>query len=120
VVIPSDIAWKTARGLLEHGRVKSGYIGIAGQRVELPEGQRAEGRNEALLVIGVTADGPAARAGVMVGDVIVSFDGQAVTSPDDLLDLLVGERVGKAAAVGILRGGAAQTITVTVGERGAS
>jgi len=120
VVIPSDIAWKTARGLLEHGRVKSGYIGIAGQRVELPEGQRAEGRNEALLVIGVTADGPAARAGVMVGDVIVSFDGQAVTSPDDLLDLLVGERVGKAAAVGILRGGAARTITVTVGERGAS
>jgi len=120
VVIPSDIAWKTARGLLEHGRVKSGYIGIAGQRVELPEGQRAEGRNEALLVIGVTADGPAARAGVMVGDVIVSFDGQAVTSPDDLLDLLVGERVGKPAAVGILRGGAAQAITVTVGERGAS
>jgi len=120
VVIPSDIAWKTARGLLEHGRVKSGYIGIAGQRVELPEGQRAEGRNEALLVIGVTADGPAAKAGVMVGDVIVSFDGQAVTSPDDLLDLLVGERVGKPAAVGILRGGAAQTITVTVGERGAS
>ena len=120
VVIPSDIAWKTARGLLEHGRVKSGYIGIAGQRVELPEGQRAEGRNEALLVIGVTADGPAAKAGVMVGDVIVSFDGQAVTSPDDLLDLLVGERVGKPAAVGILRGGAAQTITVTVAERGAS
>jgi len=120
VVIPSDIAWKTARGLLEHGRVKSGYIGIAGQRVELPEGQRAEGRNEALLVIGVTADGPAAKAGVMVGDVIVSFDGQAVTSPDDLLDLLVGERVGKPAAVGILRGGAAQAITVTVGERGAS
>jgi S1-C subfamily serine protease len=120
VVIPSDIAWKTARGLLEHGRVKSGYIGIAGQRVELPEGQRAEGRDEALLVIAVTADGPAAKAGVIVGDVIVSFDGQAVTSADDLLDLLVGERVGKPASVGILRGGTAQTITVTVAERGAS
>jgi S1-C subfamily serine protease len=120
VVIPSDIAWKTARGLLEHGRVKTGYIGIAGQQVKLPEGQRAEGRDEALLVIGVSADGPAAKAGVMVGDLIVSFDGHAVTSPDDLLDLLVGERIGKPVSLGILRGTAAQTITVTVGERGAS
>ena len=120
VVIPSDIAWKTARGLLEHGRVKTGYIGIAGQRVELPEAQRAGGREEALLVIAVTGDGPAAKAGIMVGDVIVSFDGQPVTSPDDLLDVLMGDRIGKSAAVGILRGGAAQTVAVTVGERGAS
>jgi len=50
----------------------------------------------------------------------LSLDGQAVTSADDLLDLLTGERIGKAAAIGILRGGTAQTITVTVGERGAS
>jgi S1-C subfamily serine protease len=120
VVIPSDIAWNTARGLLEHGRVKSGYIGIAGQRVELPEGQRADGPDEALLVIAITPDGPAAKAGVIVGDVILSFDGQPVTSADDLLDLLTGERIGKAAAIGILRGGTAQTITVTVRERGAS
>ena len=120
VVIPADIAWKTAHGLLEHGRVKSGYIGIAGQQVQLPEGQRSEGRDEALLVIGVSGDGPAAKAGVMVGDVIVSFDGQPVTSPDDLLDLLTGERIGKTTAVGILRGGTAQTVPVTVGERGAS
>jgi S1-C subfamily serine protease len=120
VVIPSDIAWKTARGLLEHGRVKSGYMGIAGQRVELPEGHRVDGRDEALLVIAVTPDGPAAKAGLIVGDVILSFDGQAVTSADDLLDLLTGERIGKAAAIGILRGGTAQTITVTVRERGAS
>ncbi|HEY6214151.1 MAG TPA: S1C family serine protease [Vicinamibacterales bacterium] len=120
VVIPSDIAWKTARGLLEHGRVKTGYIGIAGQRVELSENQRANGRDEALLVIAVTTDGPAAKAGIMVGDVIVSFDGQAITSPDDLLDVLTGERIGTPAALGILRGGDARTVTVTVGERGAS
>lgn len=120
VVIPSDIAWKTARGLLEHGRVKSGYIGIAGQQVQLPESQRAEGREEALLVIGVSSGGPAAKAGVMVGDVIVSFDGQAITSPDDLLDLLTGERIGTAVALGIVRGTHAQRVTVTVGERGAS
>ena len=120
VVIPSSIAWKTAQDLLEHGRMKSGYIGIAGQPVQLPEGQRAEGREEAVLVIAVNRDGPAAKAGVLVGDVILALDGQPVTSPDDLLDLLTGDRVGKAATLRILRGGAPTELPVTIGERGAS
>src|SRR5258706_2301235 len=61
VVIPSPIACKTAKDLLEHGRMKRGYIGIAGQPARLPEGQGGVGdRGEALLVVGVSADGPAA------------------------------------------------------------
>jgi len=120
VVIPSAIAWKTAQGLLEHGRTRSGYIGVAGQQVQLPEGQRTDGRDEAVLVIAVNRDGPAAKAGVLVGDVILALDGQPITTPDDLLDLLTGDRVGKAATLRILRGGAAKEVPVTVGERGAS
>jgi S1-C subfamily serine protease len=120
VVIPSAIAWKTAQGLLEHGRTRSGYIGVAGQQVQLPEGQRTDGGDEAVLVIAVNRDGPAAKAGVLVGDVILALDGQPITSPDDLLDLLTGDRVGKAATLRILRGGAAKEVPVTVGERGAS
>jgi S1-C subfamily serine protease len=121
VVIPSAIAWKAAQDLLEHGRMKRGYIGIAGQPVRLPDGQRgADGSEEALLVVGVNGDGPAAKAGVLVGDVIRSLDGHAVTSPEDLLDLLVGDRVGSTAALGILRGGTAKELTVTIGERQAS
>jgi S1-C subfamily serine protease len=120
VVIPSAIAWKTAQGLLEHGRTRSGYIGVAGQQVQLPEGQRTDGGDEAVLVIAVNRDGPAAKAGVLVGDLILALDGQPITSPDDLLDLLTGDRVGKAATLRILRGGAAKEVPVTVGERGAS
>jgi S1-C subfamily serine protease len=120
VVIPSAIAWKTAQGLLEHGRTRSGYIGVAGQQVQLPEGQRTDGRDEAVLVIAVNRDGPAAKAGVLVGDVILALDGQPITTPDDLLDLLTGDRVGKAATLRILRGGSATELAVTVGERGAS
>ena len=120
VVIPSAIAWKTAQGLLEHGRTKTGFIGIAGQQVQLPEGQRADGREEAVLVIAVSGDAPAAKAGILVGDVILTFDGQNVTSPEDLLDLLTGDRVGKPATLRILRGGAAKDVPVTVGERQAS
>jgi S1-C subfamily serine protease len=120
VVIPSAIAWKTAQSLLEHGRTKSGYIGVAGQQVQLSEGQRTDGRDEAVLVIAVNRDGPAAKAGLLVGDLILALDGQPITTPDDLLDLLTGDRVGKAATLRILRGGAAKEVPVTVGERGAS
>lgn len=120
VVIPAGIAWKAAQGLLEHGRMKRGYIGIAGQPVRLPDSQRAEGRTEALLVSGVIDDGPAAVAGVLVGDVILALDNQPIASPEDLLDLLAGDRVGKAAKLRIVRGTTPQELTVTVGERQAS
>jgi len=118
VIIRTAIAWKAAAGILEHGGMKRGYLGLAGQAVALPENQRgAEGREEALLVIAVTKGSPAAGAGVLVGDVIVAFDGQPVESPEDLLDLLIGDRVGRGVKLHVLRGGAAQDIVVTVGER---
>ena len=121
VVIPSGIAWKAAQDLLTHGRMKRGYIGITGQPVRLTPAQRGgEDRGEALLVAGVSEEGPAAKAGILVGDLILALEGQAITSPDDLLDLLTGDRVGKAATLSILRGGAATKLTVTIGERGAS
>jgi S1-C subfamily serine protease len=120
VVIPSAIAWATAKDLLEHGRMKRGFIGIAGQPARLPEAQRGPGGpEEALLVVALTADGPAARAGVLVGDVIVALDGQPIAAPDDLLDLLAGDRVGQSAKLHVLRGAAPIDLTVTVGERSA-
>ena len=120
VVIPAAIAWKTAQHLLEHGGVKRGYIGIGGQPVRLPEPQRTGSADEALLVVAVSPDAPAARAGILVGDVILAVDGQAIASPEDLLDWLTGDRVGKAATVRLLRGGTPTEVSVTIGERGAS
>jgi S1-C subfamily serine protease len=118
VVIPASIALKTAATLLEHGGLKRGYLGIAGQPAALPSNQRgADGREDALLVVGVTQDGPAAKSGVLVGDVLLDFDGHPIESPEDLLDLLTGDRVGRGVTLRMLRGGAAQDITVTVGER---
>lgn len=118
VIIPAAIAWKAASAVLEHGGMKRGFLGIAGQPVTLPEAQRIdEGREDAVLVTAVTAESPAARAGILVGDVIVTLDGHPIESPEDLLDLLVGDRVGHDATLGVLRGGAARDIVVTVGER---
>jgi len=118
VIIPAAIAWKAAAGVLEHGGPRRGYLGIAGQPVTLPDNQRGQdGREEALLVVAVTSDSPAARAGVLVGDLLVAFDGHAVESPEDLLDLLSGDKIGRQVTLRVLRGGSATDVTVTVGER---
>jgi serine protease DegQ len=117
VVIPASIAWKTAATLLEHGGLKRGYLGIAGQPVRLPDAQQSEGREDALLIVGVTSGSPAAAAGLMVGDIIMLFDGHPVESPEDLLDLLLGDRVGRSVPLRILRGGAALDVAVTITER---
>jgi serine protease DegQ len=119
VIIPAAIAWKAAAAALEHGGMKRGYLGIAGQPVMLPETQRGDDhqREEALLVTAVTAGSPASRAGLLVGDVIMALDGHPIEAPEDLLDLLVGDRVGRDATLHVLRGGAAREMVVTVGER---
>jgi S1-C subfamily serine protease len=118
VVIPATIAWKTAATVLEHGSLKRGYLGLAGQPVALPEGQRtANGRDQALLVVGVTAGSPAAAAGMLVGDLLLEFDGHPVEAPEHLLDLLSGDRVGRSVTLKVLRGGAPAELKVAVGER---
>jgi S1-C subfamily serine protease len=121
VVIPVSIAWHTATALLEHGQMKRGYLGIASQPVHLPEAQRPDpGRTGALLVVNVTNGSPASAAGVLVGDIIVEFDGEPVESPEDLLDLLRGERAGRQVTLRLLRGSVGATLTITVGERPAA
>jgi len=121
VVIPGKIAWASATAVLQHGQIRRGYLGIAGQPVALAEPQRQiDNREAALLVVGVTAGSPAAAAGMVVGDVILDFDGQAVSTPEDLLDLLVGDRVGRQVTLRILRGTSAVTVNVTVGDRTAA
>jgi S1-C subfamily serine protease len=52
---------------------------------------------------------------VLVGDILLRFDGRAIQSAEDLLDLLVGDRVGRAVPATFLRGGSPQEIALTVG-----
>src|SRR5262245_50760541 len=73
VVIPADIAWKSAATLAEHGSSKRGYLGISGQSVRLPDAQATPDRTHAVLVAGVSAGSPAETAGVLIGDLILTF-----------------------------------------------
>jgi len=118
VVIPTAIAWKAAAMVLEHGRVKRGYLGVAGQSVALPEHQRGStGRDHGLLALAVTPGGPAANAGILVGDVLMKFDETPIDSPEELMDLLMATGAGHHAQLQVLRGAQPVDVAVTVGER---
>jgi S1-C subfamily serine protease len=117
VVIPASIAWAAASQLLVSGTPRRGYIGVAVQPVELSAGQRPDGRERALIVLGVSTSGPAETAGVNVGDLILAVDGKATTSTEDLLDALSEHAVGQPVVLNTLRGGTAREARVVVGER---
>ena len=118
VVIPASISWRAAAELLGRRGQKRGYLGIAAQPIRVPQKQKGiAGADEALLIVGVKDGTPAADAGLLLGDVLLSLDGHTLASPEDLLDLLVGDRVGQAVSVRLLRGGVPADVKVTVGER---
>ena len=118
VVIPAGLAWNAAAEVLRRGSLKRGYLGIAAQPARVSEKQKGvAGVDRALLVVGVKAGTPADEAGLFVGDLLLSLDGQPLSSPDELLDLLVGERVGKSVAARVLRGGGVVDVAVTAAER---
>ncbi|MDQ3911039.1 MAG: S1C family serine protease [Actinomycetota bacterium] len=118
LAVPSEFAWKVAERLEERGSTKRGYLGILSQSVRLPDG-RGIGLTQTggLLVVGVEDDSPAARSGIILGDILATLDGQPVEDTDDLLVLLGEERAGKTVPVQVVRGGELRRLDVAVGER---
>ena len=119
VVIPAGIAWATAEALAKQGTLKRGYVGIAAQPVRVPDKQKVHvGTETALLVVSVRDGSPAAEAGLLVGDILISLEDRPLSSPEDLLDQLSGDRVGRKVSFRVLRGGAPTEVPVLVAERG--
>ncbi len=118
VVIPASIAWAAASKVASDGGTRQGFLGISSMAVPLPERQRA-GRAQqfGLLVSHVAAQSPAETGGLLVGDVIVGFDGEAVQEPEELVTRLRGNRVGAAVPITVIRGTSAVDVTVTISER---
>jgi S1-C subfamily serine protease len=120
LTIPASTVSRVAEQLRATGRVRRGYIGIAGQPVRIPDdllASVAKGQDIGLMVVGVDSGGPAHSAGILLGDVIVSVDGQPIADPGELLALLSSERIGKPLEVGLIRAGKSHTVRVTVAER---
>ncbi len=102
------------------GRIPRAYLGVGTQPVVLPNDLRERlglTQRTAVIVVNVTSDSPAAAAGLVMGDVIVSIAGHAIAEPGDLVAVLHPDRVGNTVTTSILRGGEPRQIQVTVGER---
>jgi S1-C subfamily serine protease len=120
LTLPATIIDASVATLLQHGRVRRGYLGIGAQAVRLPDAlvqSAANGQEQGLLVVSVEPGGPAEQAGLLLGDVLLAVDGESVAQVEQLQERLTGERVGKAVPVRLLRGGEPREISVTVGER---
>jgi S1-C subfamily serine protease len=113
LTVPATTIERVVAALLERGHIARGYLGVALQPVRLP---RALGGGDGAVVVGVDPDGPADRAGMILGDVITGANG----TPSDLEDLhatIAAARLGATLPVDVLRGGVRQRVDVLVGER---
>jgi S1-C subfamily serine protease len=104
--------------LVQHGGVRRGYLGLGVYPAALPA-QLAQlvGRDRGALVASLEDGGPAATAGVLLGDILVELDGVAITDPAALRSAL-GDRPGAAVKLVLLRGGQRLELDVNVGQTG--
>jgi S1-C subfamily serine protease len=107
--------------LIRHGRVRRAFIGVAAQTVPVPRRHALaagiDNRFGAMLTA-VEPGGPASVAGLLRQDLVVALDGAPVTGVDDLIRLLGAGRIGRPAAMCVLRLGKLRDVTLTPVERG--
>jgi S1-C subfamily serine protease len=118
--IRASAVTRLAEYVAQRGRIPRAYLGVGTQPVTLPEElQQRLGLQQrtAVIAVNVRSDSPAAAAGLVIGDVIVSIGGDPIAEPEDLVVVLRPERVGQELTVRILRGGEPRELRVTIGER---
>lgn len=120
VVIPVSTVDRVAAELERKGHIGRGYLGVGMQPIALPEKLREPlgltGKTAAMIV-SVEPSGPAEKAGILIGDILVALDGKPVSDTDDLPAYLTSEQIGKAVKASLIRGGASTELEITVGER---
>src|ERR1700733_9122279 len=121
ITIPTATIDRVVDAILERGHVPRPYLGAAMQAVPVPEASRAqfgEGVDEALLVLHVEANAPAATAGILVGDLVLSVDGKLVHNVHGVQRQLSTLKVGDPVAVAVIRGGVKMELKVILADRG--
>lgn len=121
ITIPTQTIHRIVDAILERGHVPRPFLGIAMQAVPVPESSRSlfpEAAEQALLVMHVEPKAPAFSAGVMVGDLIVSANGEPVHSVREFLHRISALRIGDTISLVVLRGGAKVDLSVGIGDRG--
>ncbi|MDO9412449.1 MAG: trypsin-like peptidase domain-containing protein [Pseudolabrys sp.] len=118
--VASNTAQFVLSELIQHGRVRRGYIGVSGQTAAVPRRYALNAgiaNASGAMISGLEPNGPAAQAGLMSLDTIVRVDGHNVTGVDDLIRLLNNERIGRDLEIEVLRRGLLRGFTVQPLER---
>jgi S1-C subfamily serine protease len=118
--VASNTAQFVLSEIIRHGYVRRAYIGVSGQTVPVPRRHAVvagvDNKMGALLAQ-IEPDGPAARAGLLPGDVVIKLDGVHVNGVDDLIRILDRDRIGRTLAMDVLRMGRLRAIDIHPIER---
>jgi len=120
IAVPAPTVNRIVDVLLQKGRVPRGYLGVGLQPVRLPDALRRTLKRDdktAAIVLEVEPEGPAHKAGILIGDIFVALAGHVVTRLEDVHGQLGAESIGKSLPIKFLRGGALQEANIVVGER---
>jgi S1-C subfamily serine protease len=118
LIIPITTVEGVLEPLLGKGRVERGWLGLALQPVLVPEAmQAAAGQSRGLMIMGLAKDGPAAQAGVLPGDILLTIDGESVSRPAMVAQRLGPEAVGEPSELRLLRAGTVLSLTAIVATR---
>jgi len=106
--------------LVRHGRVRRAFVGISVQQTAIPRRLRhAAGiaQESAVMIAAIEPGGPAGRAGLQAGDIVLALDGTTIAGADDLIRALGSEKIGRSVEIDILRKGTRQRLSVMPDER---
>jgi S1-C subfamily serine protease len=118
LAIPTSTINRVVDQLVAKGHVFRGYLGAGLQPVRLPSNDaKSSGSGRGILVVSTDPDGPAARAGLLVGDIVTAWDGKPVGRVREVIHSLGPDSVGHTVDLGVLRGGAPTAFKVVIGER---
>jgi serine protease DegQ len=116
--IPVSTAKNVMDAIIKHGQVVRGWIGIETQDItpELAE-SFGLGQQSGTIIAGVVRNGPADRAGIRPGDILLTVDGKKVANTSDMLNLIAQLPPGGKSTVTVVRRNRPSTVQVTVGKR---
>jgi S1-C subfamily serine protease len=121
LTIPAETIDRVVEQLITKGHIASGYLGVGMQAVRLPQNLQTALKLTAVtgvMVANVENDSPADRAGLLLGDVLVTLDGLGIGDPGDVRRILnQPNRIGKNVLIQTIRGGTLVELTVKIGER---
>ena len=121
IVIPFATIARIVPQLVKQGRVARGWLGLALQAVAVPDALReSAGQSSGLMVMSVVENGPAAQAGIVAGDIILSVDGTAVHRFRKIIAHFGSDSIGRPVEIRLIRGGAVIAVQTTIGERQAA